>query len=495
VCAAWVAAGVGCCALYGGAAWADNRTDVVNRANAKHLSGPKADPASQHRESPPDEAAPDETAADDADEAPAPDADAQAAQPGEGQAAASPETAIAQPAAPEAAPDEPALDDSAEQAEAAEAAARRALAALPPAEPASADVAVVEPAPAAASAAPADSAEEDASAAPPEPHWTPVGSQPGNCCECSGRCGTYEFNGPLAIVGQHPPSVLFYEPMPDVATVLAPGASTVSTNIDLTNHIIRELDSGTVVDYDFEQLRLTLDYRRRLGSGEFGARTHLDYRSHGVMDPIIANWHQFFGLHNGLRSSYPDYQYHYTVITRDGVAYNGVGDVFGLGDLALSYKYPLWDHRDGHDAAALRAGVKVPLGDSADALGSGNWDYSLGALWQRQFTQRLRGYVNVDYVQTGAPDWPNIRQHSVLHTMWGAEYAWSHRFSLVTQYSTATNALITGSYEADKDPRELTVGFNHRIGPHVVWSGGFREDISPEASPDFALLSHFRWEF
>jgi hypothetical protein len=364
------------------------------------------------------------------------------------------------------------------------------------AEPASSAAAASAPSapqwtPIGAAAAPAAPSADDAGSATPS---APAGG--GHCAACCpGACGTLEFNGPLGIVGQHPPSTLFYEPMPDVATVLAPGGKTVSADVQLTNNIIRELDSGVVVDYDFESLRLTLDYRQRLGAGDLGVRLPVDYRSQGFLDPVIANWHQFFGLHNGLRSTYPDYQYHYTIITRDGLVYNGTGDVLGLGDLALSYKYPLWDHRDGHDAAAVRLGLKAPTGSSTDALGSGNWDYSVGALWQRQFTPHLRGYVNLDYVRTGAVDWPNIRQHNITHTLWGAEYAWSPRFSLVTQYSTETNALITGSYEADKDPRELTVGFNHRIGPHVVWSGGFREDISPETAPDFGVLSNFKWQF
>jgi hypothetical protein len=286
--------------------------------------------------------------------------------------------------------------------------------------------------------------------------------------------------------------LLFYQPMPDVASVLKHGGQTVSVNLDLMNTILREVDSGVLEDYDYEELRATVDYRRSVGAGELGVRLPLTYRSHGILDRTIEGWHRFFGMSNGLRDAFPEQQFHYTLISRDGLVYNGQSDMAGIGDLALSYKAPLYDNHHGK-AAAWRVGLKAPTGNSGDAMGSGNWDASAGVLWQAPITRRLRGYVNVDYVVTGEGDWPNVRQHNVLHTMWAAEYAWTPRFSLVGQYTTADNPLQLGSFEADKNPREITIGFHHRVSDGCVWSGGFREDISSETAPDLAIMSHLKW--
>ena len=50
--------------------------------------------------------------------------------------------------------------------------------------------------------------------------------------------------------------------------------------------------------------------------------------------------------------------------------------------------------------------------------------------------------------------------------------------------------LLRLSKEADKDAQELTLGFNHRLGPKLVWSGGFVEDAYPETAPDFVISTY-----
>ena len=147
----------------------------------------------------------------------------------------------------------------------------------------------------------------------------------------------------------------------------------------------------------------TPEFRQGLLGGEVSARLPITSRTHGVLDNIIADWHKWFGLRNGHRDEFPNYMYHYTIVTREGLGYNDEGDTFGIGDLALTYKYPLWDREEGCDAAALRAGIKVPLGSPDKALGSGNWDLQVGALYQRQFGERWRGYANIDWVFVGDP--------------------------------------------------------------------------------------------
>jgi hypothetical protein len=318
--------------------------------------------------------------------------------------------------------------------------------------------------------------------------------QDSECDICQPSCSTFEFFGPLAVINQHPPSVLFLSPVPEPATIVAPGQRFLRLKLDWTNLIIRELDSGVIADYDFEMLRAEANYSTRLGRGELSARLPVVYRGQGMLDGIIADWHNTFGLLNGLRDNFPDGMYRYTIATRDGLVFNDEGDSFGLGDLAVAYKHPLWNRGDGRDAAALRMAVKVPLGDPNTAMGSGNWDVQLGALYQRQLSRKLRGYANVDWVFTGAPDWENISHQDILATLWAVEYAWKQRTTIVLEYRTQRNPLRIGSYEADKDSQDLAVGFNHRVNDSLVWSGGFAEDINPETSPDLLLFSYLAWE-
>ncbi len=143
----------------------------------------------------------------------------------------------------------------------------------------------------------------------------------------------------------------------------------------------------------------------------------------------------------------------------------------------------------------MRAGVKLPLGDSGKAMGSGNLDWQLGALYQRQFGERFRGYANVDWVFVGEPDWERIAHQDMLVTVLALEYAWRPGTTFVAQYRRQGNPLRSGNEEADKGSQELALGFNRRLSDHLIWSGGFNEDVNPDTASDFVMMTHLRWEF
>jgi hypothetical protein len=317
-------------------------------------------------------------------------------------------------------------------------------------------------------------------------------SDPCGCDDCSGGG---EFFGPLAVLNAHPPTAIFLTPSPDVATVLPEGDSYLRLKLTHANHLIRELDSGVIADYDFETFRAALDYHFGAGGGEFSVLLPVTQRGHGFLDEIIADWHGWFGLPNGNRNKFPDYLYRYTIVSREGLVYNEEGDTFGVGDLSVGYKLPLYNHNSGESAMALRAGAKLPTGDPDKALGSGNFDFQLGALYQHQFGNRLRGYVNLDWIMVGEPDWDNAGYQDVLASLWALEYGLDKRTTAVAQYRIHRNPLQVGSFEADKDSQELALGFNRRIDDDLVWAWGFNEDLNPETAPDFVLYTDFKWEF
>jgi hypothetical protein len=311
---------------------------------------------------------------------------------------------------------------------------------------------------------------------------------------CCGRSGVIEFHGPMAVVTTHPPNAMFLSPVPDTATVLPDGASSFSFQLDLSNIIIRELDSGTITDYDLEDLRATADWRMRMGAGELQLRLPVVNRGPGFIDDIITTYHGWLSLPDALRADLPDNQFSYVIVSRQGPVLNGTSGT-GLGDLTVGYKLPLWDSRDGRDAAAVRAIAKLPTGDTGHYFSSGAVDASLGVLYQRQFGGRWRLYANADYQLLGDAGLPNIVQQDTITTLWAAEYALSHATTLVGQYHTQRNPLRIGSFEADKDPQELALGFHTRLSDRLVWTGGFNEDIYPETAPDFVVFSHFKWSF
>ena len=320
----------------------------------------------------------------------------------------------------------------------------------------------------------------------------------GECRDCESRCGckscgTLEFFGPMAVINQHPPALLTLQPEPDVATVLPEGESFLRNKVDISNVFIRELDSGVIVDYDYEELRNTIDYTLGLAGGELSVELPISSRSSGVLDDLIDSWHQWFGLLGGMRARFPTEGYRFVIETREGPVFNGA-ETTGIGDLAVFYKLPINDNGQG-DALALRGGVKFPTGDPDKALGSGNFDYSVGALWQTQITPHLRGYVNADYIFVGEPDWQNVGWQDSLITDWAIEYSLKRNTTVSALYRTHKNPLRLGSNQADKDSQTFGLGLNHRVNDNLVLTGGFDEDINPETAPDFIAVFHLKWEF
>lgn len=299
----------------------------------------------------------------------------------------------------------------------------------------------------------------------------------------------------MAVLNQHPPSLNFLQPEPDVATTLADGERFFRFKLDVTNVFLRELDSGIIADYDYEEMRATLDYTMGMPDGELSIELPISYRGRGVMDDLIDAWHEVFGLQRGIRANYPAQGYRYVIATRDGLVYNGESDTLGIGDLAVTYKHPLWQDCDGEDAFSLRGSVKLPTGDPDKALGSGNFDAGIGALWQKQLTPHWRGYASADYIFIGEPDWENVGWQDVIQTNWTLEWAVKNDTTVVTQFRTMRNPLRIGSREADKDSQTLGVGVNHRLDDSRVLTLGFDEDINPETAPDFIVVAHMKWDF
>jgi hypothetical protein len=312
-------------------------------------------------------------------------------------------------------------------------------------------------------------------------------------CGCD-KCGGLEFFGPSPWINTHPPVQMFLSPAADVATVLADGSGFYALDLDVSSIIVRELDSGIIADYDLETWRLTARYHQGLGSGEVFASLPLISRSAGVMDSVIRSWHGMFSLPNALRDTLPDNQFHYVIVTREGPVLNGEEGA-GIGDLTVGYKTKLWDKNNGEDAAAVRAMLKLPTGNTELYYGSGALDASLGLLHQRQITPHWRSYLNYDYIFVGDPGLDNIEHQNMGSFMLGTEWAMSRSTTLQGIYQAMVNPLRIGSREADKSTQQLSFGFAHRAGDKLVWTGGFSEDIYPETAPDFVLSTGLKWEF
>lgn len=102
--------------------------------------------------------------------------------------------------------------------------------------------------------------------------------------------------------------------------------------------------------------------------------------SSGMLDGLIRDWHDLFGISNQRRDALRGHglSYVYTVHDEERHAIRERGR--GIGDVRLSADYRLRALPAGERSLVLRPGLKLPTGSSAGLRGSGSTDVSLQLL-------------------------------------------------------------------------------------------------------------------
>ena len=274
--------------------------------------------------------------------------------------------------------------------------------------------------------------------------------------------------------------------------VLATGESQTRATLDWVSEYVEQQNSREALTLDAESERLALSYRRGFGGSivsgdgwEWGVELPLVSSGGGMLDSLIENWHDVFGLPNGGREQAPRDRY-LIRYQRDGQTVLDLDQgKTGLGDARLSLGAALGEQW------VLRAMLQLPTGD-ADRLTGGHtggalWtDYSLALGESQRVKLTLSGGVSA--ADTGGP--LGAQQEPVaglagaalsLPLLWGIEG--------VTQFNFHT-ALYRNSTLEPLDGPSGQLAF----GVRVPWAGGaftfgVQEDVVVNTSPDFSL--HF----
>ena len=150
--------------------------------------------------------------------------------------------------------------------------------------------------------------------------------------------------------------------------------------MDVANNFTEDESAEESVRFDGETTRVTLSLRH--GFSEYWeAGIDIPVVSHqgGMLDGLIENWHNTFGLPQGGRDDAPRNRLNY-FYRQDGeenqtLDFSNSGT--GLGDTTLYLAYQLTHDTSSRRYMALRGGIKLPSGDSDNLRGSGGTDIHL----------------------------------------------------------------------------------------------------------------------
>lgn len=191
-------------------------------------------------------------------------------------------------------------------------------------------------------------------------------------------------DGPLRVRNVNPIVQLYGMPRPVGATVLQQGTE-VTFNVEIANNFQSEGQRGTFVFLDGETYLASHRIRGALNDRwEWGAEIPYVAHTNGVLDGVVDEFHDLFGLPDGDRTLAPRGRLDYLVQSNGVVYADFSSSVHSLGDLRGFVGYQVFEQPG--QAFALRGQIKIPTGKVEDLSGSEGTDVSVWGEYQYDFT-------------------------------------------------------------------------------------------------------------
>ena len=311
------------------------------------------------------------------------------------------------------------------------------------------------------------------------------------CCQGAGAAQAPGFDGPLRVRNVSPVMQLYGTPRMSGARVLRDGWET-TFGFEVGNIFHSEDRAGTFAFFDGETYVASYRLRGHLrGPLEWGIE--LPYVAHtgGGLDAIIDEFHEAFGLPDGMRDVASRDQLDF-LIESDGVVYADFTDSKrALGDVRLFGGVQLIDEPD--TALALRGLIKLPTGELTDLSGSEATDVSVWLEAQRDFAfawpLSLTLGAGTAYLGRGELI-PHRQRRWVAVGHLGLHWRISERILLQGQLDAHDQVIDTGNPLVADTGILGTLGARVDVTPRLWMDLGLIEDLDAKSGSDvvFQLL-------
>ena len=292
------------------------------------------------------------------------------------------------------------------------------------------------------------------------------------------------------------PGVFHFPDSTDSANLAANGRLLWSLAAITSSHSIETTAGDESLSLDGETSRTELRFRYGLSDKiEIGLELPYLWHESGMLDSFITSWHNTIGIHNSDRSAQQENELRiaYTDLTASRLDFNESAN--GVGDLRLTAGWQL--HESPTHRTALRLGVSLPTGDSAQLLGSGAATLSLGFAGDLKALggyEWLNGYYRVHAIYVGEPDLLADRYRDLVGQLSaGLGLVVTRSIELRLQVATRC-ALYDSEIETLGEPSvALALGANFKISDNYLLSLGFAEDVKIQSAPDISFQLALRY--
>lgn len=289
----------------------------------------------------------------------------------------------------------------------------------------------------------------------------------------------------------------------DSAGLVSVGRVEGIVSVDVANNFAIDSNSMESITLDGETYRFVLAARYGVAKGfECGIDIPYVAQSGGFLDGFIEGFHHFFGFPNGGRESAPRDRLLYRYTTDYTNKVNLSDSTSGLGDIRLSGAMQLYkEDSEAPFAAALRASLKLPTGDSNRLLGSGSTDFALWITASEDYKLpawgHLTGFGAIGGMVMGDGDVLKGQQRS-LAGFGSLGIGWSplNWLALKVQANGHTSLYQDSALrEVNKGSIQLVSGGTFGFTKNTMLDIGVSEDVIVETSPDVVFTLTLRTLF
>jgi len=299
---------------------------------------------------------------------------------------------------------------------------------------------------------------------------------------------------PLYVKNLSPVAGLVGLPSQRDAQTMGSGELALALHGSLASQYVNESSASEYLNLDGETARVAFELRYGLAP-DWDVQLEIPWlkQSGGNLDSVIDNWHDFWGMSDGGRSSVPRDILDYRYVSPDA-GFSLQDDSSGIGDVSLSLTHAFYRDRDS--VASVVVGYKAGTGDEDEFLGSGADDAYIALRFSgaQMSNLPLSWHGQAGYLRAGDSDLLDGAQEQNL---WFAGLAMDWRFardwSLIAQLDAHPAPMHSELTGVGEDAAMGTLGVRWHFSPR--WSVDFSvvEDIRVETAPDVTFQASLRF--
>jgi len=293
---------------------------------------------------------------------------------------------------------------------------------------------------------------------------------------------------PFLTRDQNPFTLVYGQPLPTPARLPQAKKLNYSLSLDIANTLNSETSASESLYVDFESYNLTLGGIYGL-SERWALKLDIPfiYRSGGVFDHAIDEWHKLFSLPRASRPEVADDQFRLYYANVGTTSIDTSTSQSGMADFQLGLGHSLY--QGSEQALSLWAAIDVPVGDADELTGNDDLDYSFWLAGSSNLGELSMIDTNIGVVLPGDSVLTGLETEDLVffgHA--GAHIAFNPTFALKLQLAGHSGYYRDTSLDFLGSAVIIIFGGAINTGKCSAIDVGFSEDIKVGASPDASLL-------